>query len=242
MKFIRGAALTTGLLLVAGAAQAGVTSTWTATNDYDFRGNSQSAKDPALQGSLDYAHDSGWYVGIWGSNVDFAVDEAATGLSDPKIEVDLYTGFSKTLENGVGYDVGIVGYTYPDESDFNYLEIYGSISKDWFKGKLWYSPDFGGDSTTGDTEAWYLEANGTWALPANFSLLAHVGYSTGDYWDDVYGDDLIDYSIGVGYTAGKFSLALKYADTDSDVTVTSDAFNNEGRVIFTVATTFPWGE
>jgi uncharacterized protein (TIGR02001 family) len=242
MKLIRGAALTTGLLLVAGAAQAGVTSTWTATNDYDFRGNSQTAKDPAIQASLDYAADSGWYVGAWASNVDFAIDEAATGLSDPNYEVDLYTGFTKTLESGLAYDVGIVGYFYPDESDFNYFEIYGSLAKDWFKAKLWYSPDFGGDTTLGDTEAWYLEANGTWALPANFSLLAHLGYSTGDYWDDIYTDDLIDYSIGVGYTAGKFNLALKYVDTDSDVTITSDAFNNEGRVIFTAATTFPWGE
>jgi uncharacterized protein (TIGR02001 family) len=242
MKLIRGGALFTGLLLVAGAAQAGVTSTWTLTNDYDFRGNSQTAKDPALQGSLDYAHESGWYVGAWGSNIDFQVDEAATGLNDPKLEVDLYTGFTKSLENGFTYDVGGVYYGYPDEGDFDYLEIYGSIAKDWFKTKLWYSPDFGGDTTNGDTEAWYLEANGTWALPANFSILAHVGYSTGDYWDDIYTDDLIDYSIGVGYTAGKFNLALKYVDTDSDVQITSDAFNNEGRVIVTVATTFPWGE
>ena len=55
-------------------------------------------------------------------------------------------------------------------------------------------------------------------------------------------DDQIDYSVGVGYTIGKFNLALKYVDTDSDVVVTTDEFNNEGRVIFTVATTFPWSE
>lgn len=238
MKLIRGAALTTGLLLVAGAAQAGVTSTWTATNDYDFRGNSQSATDPALQGSLDYAHDSGWYIGAWASNVDFQANGAQTD-----IEVDLYTGFTKTLESGFAYDVGIVGYQY-DESDANYLEVYGSIAKDWFKAKLWYSPDFGGDTTGGDTEAWYVEGNGTWALPQNFSILAHVGYSTGDYWDDVIGDDMLDYSLGVGYTAGKFNLALKWVDSDTgDVPeVTGDVFNQEGRVIFTVATTFPWGE
>ena len=48
MKLIRGGLATIGLLAVAGAAQPGVTSTWTATHDYDFRGNSQSAKEPAL--------------------------------------------------------------------------------------------------------------------------------------------------------------------------------------------------
>ena len=67
------------------------------------------------------------------------------------------------------------------------------------------------------------------------------GYSTGDYWDNAIGDDTLDYSVGVGYTVNKFNLALKYVDTDTDAVVTDDVFNNEGRVIFTVATTFPWG-
>jgi uncharacterized protein (TIGR02001 family) len=219
-----------GLMTAAAAANAGVSSTWTLTNDYDFRGNSQSAKDPALQGSVDYAADSGWYVGAWASNVDF-------GLSEPDYEVDLYTGF--TGGESLVYDVGIVYYAYPQEGDFDYIEIYGSLAKDWFKGKLWYSNDFGGDATSGDTPAWYAEANATIPLPANFSGLLHVGYSVGDYWDDL-GDELLDYSVGVGYTAGKFNLALKYVDTDGDVEVTDDVFNNEGRVVFTVATTFPW--
>ena len=59
---------------------------------------------------------------------------------------------------------------------------------------------------------------------------AHVGYSAGDYWDNAFGDDQLDYSIGVGYTAGEFNFGLKYVDTHGDVKVTSDAFNNEVRV------------
>lgn len=222
-----------GLFAAAGAANAGVSSTWTLTNDYDFRGNSQSAKDPALQGSIDYAAENGFYVGAWGSNVDF-------GLDEPDYEVDVYAGF--TGGEDLVWDAGIVYYAYPQEGDFDYIEIYGSLAKDWFKGKLWYSNDFGGDSTPGDTAAWYAEANATFPLPADFSILLHAGYSTGDYWDDIYTDDLIDYSVGVGYSVGNFNLALKYVDTDSDVEVTSDAFNNEGRVVFTIATTFPWGD
>jgi uncharacterized protein (TIGR02001 family) len=222
-----------GLTMAMGAANAGVTSTWTATNDYDFRGNSQSAKDPALQASVDYAADGGWYLGAWASNVDF-------GSADVNYEVDVYTGFTgSTGEGGLTYDAGIVAYTYPDEKDFNYFEIYGSLAKDWFKGKLWYSNDFGGDTTAGNTDAWYLEANATVPLPANFSVLVHAGYSAGDYWDKL-GDETIDYSVGVGYTVGNFNLALKYVDTDTDVVVKDDVFNNEGRVVFTVATTFPW--
>jgi uncharacterized protein (TIGR02001 family) len=250
MKLIRGGLATIGLLAVAGAAQAGVTSTWTATNDYDFRGNSQSAKDPAIQASLDYAADSGWYVGAWASNIDFAVD-TSTGYDDPDFELDVYGGYTKTLESGWAYDFGVVGYTYPQESDFTYLEGYASIAKDWFKAKIWYSPEFAGKAAKDSSRAagngssvsaWYLEANATIPLPQNFSIAAHAGYSTGDYWDNVFGDDQFDWSLGVGYTAGKFNFGLKYVDTDSDTVFKTDAFNNEGRVIFTVATTFPWGE
>jgi uncharacterized protein (TIGR02001 family) len=236
-----------GLAAAAGAANAGVTSTWTLTNDYDFRGNSQTAKDPAIQGSVDYATDAGFYVGAWGSNVDFGDvvrDGNGAVVDSADIEVDLYTGFTgSTGEGGLTWDAGLIYYAYPDNSDFNYFEIYGSLAKDWFKAKLWYSDAFGGDyaeTFSDDVAAWYLEANGTFPLPENFSILAHVGLSTGDYWDNVAGDDVIDYSVGVGYTAGKFNLALKYVDTDSDYVVTSDVFNNEGRVIFTIATTFPW--
>lgn len=248
MKLIRGAALFVGLLGVAGATQAGVTSTWTAVNDYDFRGITQTAGDPALQASLDYAHDSGWYIGAWGSNIDF-------GAGDPNLEVDVYTGFTKTLESGLNYDVGGVYYTYPSASDFNYLEIYGGLgftakSGLSVKGKFWYSPDFGGDSTPGDTSAEYIQGDLTMPLPANFSITAHAGYSFGDYWDSFLkdagaGDNYFDYAVGVGYTAGKFNLAVKWIDgsdlKESDGTP-GGIFSSEARVVLSVATTFPWGE
>jgi uncharacterized protein (TIGR02001 family) len=255
MKLIRGGALLVGLLGVASAAQAGVTSTWTAVSDYDFRGITQSAGDPALQGSVDYAHDSGWYIGAWGSNIDFGVDEASTGLEDPKLEIDIYTGFTKTLESGLNYDLGGVFYGYPEEDTFNYFELYAGLgftapSGASIKGKLFYSPDFGGDATPGDTEAEYLTADFSMPLPSNFSITAHVGYSFGDYWDNflkdlALGDTYMDYAVGVGYTAGKFSLALKYIDgsdlEEADGTP-NDLFTSESKVVLSVATTFPWGE
>ena len=250
MKLIRGGALFVGLLGVAGATQAGVTSTWTAVSDYDFRGITQTAGDPALQASVDYAHSSGWYVGGWGSNVDF-------GGSDPDIEIDLYGGFTKTLDTGLSYDLGGVYYTYhssPSPS-VDYYELYAGLgytdkSGLSIKGKLFYSPDFGGSFTQGDTSAEYLSADLSVPLPQNFSLTAHAGYSFGDYWKDgapgAFSDsEYFDYSIGVGYTLKKFSLALKFID-GSDLKVADgtpgDVFTSESKVVFSVATTFPWGE
>jgi len=46
--------------------------------------------------------------------------------------------------------------------------------------------------------------------------------------------------VGVGYALGNFNLLLKWVDNDADFTERGDAFNNEGRVIFSISTTFPW--
>jgi len=225
-----------GLLAAATGANAEISSTWTLTNDYDFRGASQSATDPAVQASIDYAHESGFYVGAWASNVDF-------GPADIDYEVDLYAGFSGGAEEGLGWDVGIVYYTYPDESDANYPEIYGKVSYGVFSGALFYSNDYIGSSSSAE----YISGDVDVPLPSNFSLKAHAGYSFGDFWDGEDGQsssDYIDWSVGVGYTAGNFDLALKWVDTtldDNDFGFSrDDVFNTEGRVIFTIATTFPW--
>ena len=161
-----------GLAAAAGTANAGVTSTVTLTNDYDFRGITQTDEDPAIQASVDFATDSGWYIGAWASNVDFP------GY-DGDIELDLYTGFT---------------------------------------------------GSTGDTSV-------TVPLPSNFSILGHVGYSDGDAIDILYGDSYTDYSVGVGYAAGKFSLALKFVGTDG---VDDSLGLDDSRAVFTIATTFPW--
>lgn len=228
-----------GLLLAAAAANAQVSSTVTLTNDYDFRGASQSATDPAIQASIDYAQESGWYVGAWASNVDFGNEV------DIDYEVDLYTGFSGGDEEGLGWDVGFIYYAYPDDSDANYPEIYGKINYNVFSGALFYSNDF----VNSNESAVYLSGDVNLPMPSNFSLLAHAGYNFGDFWDGQDGEsssDYIDWSVGVGYTAGHFDLALKWVDTtldDGDFWFSRDDVNNtEGRVVFTVATTFPWGK
>ena len=230
--------LALGLLGCSSGAFAEVSSTVTLINDYDFRGISLSAKDPALQASVDYANDSGFNAGVWASNADFGPGY------DVDYEVDLYAGFSGGAEDGLGWSAGIVYYMWPGGQypastgfdDLDYPEIFAGLTYGMFSGKAWYSNDY---SAT-DEDGYYFEGNVSVPLPANFTLNLHAGYSVGDYWKDVNGDEPLDYSVGVGYTTGHFNLNLKYVDTESDVITKSDAFNNEGRVIFSIATTFPW--
>lgn len=226
-----------GLLAMAGAAQAGLSATATVTNDYDFRGITQSAEDPALQGSVDFTHDSGWYVGAWGSNVDFG--------DDTDFELDLYGGITGKTDMGLAWDAGLVVYTY-DESKYRFPEVFTAFTYQWFKAKLAYSNDFGGksDFPPRHRSGWYVSGDATVPLPANFSALGHVGYSFGSYWtqeNNPY-DDYVDYSLGVGYTLEKFNLTLRYVNTHNSGKpyVTSDVGNNEARLVLAISTTFPW--
>ncbi|HRQ61874.1 MAG TPA: TorF family putative porin, partial [Alphaproteobacteria bacterium] len=62
-------------------------------SEYAFRGISQSDEHPALQGSIDYEHESGFYAGVWGSSVDFNDGSEAT------VETDLYAGLAGEIGN-----------------------------------------------------------------------------------------------------------------------------------------------
>ena len=73
------------------------------TTDYRFRGISQTTSDPAVQGGFDWSHDSGFYLGTWGSNVEFA----------GSLELDYYGGFANNINDNIAYDVGFIYYDYP---------------------------------------------------------------------------------------------------------------------------------
>jgi uncharacterized protein (TIGR02001 family) len=224
-------------LAASGSAVAGEwSSTITATSDYDFRGVTLSAKDPALQASIDWAAESGFYVGAWASNIDYGSDV------DGDIELDLYGGYAGETSGGLGYDVGGVWYTYPGSSSSankfkieDYPELWAGLSYGMFDVKQWWAIDYGG----GSDDAFYTEGNLTFEPAENFSIGLHLGYNYGDAFD---GFEYMDYAVSVGYTLGNFDLELKYTGTDlsgSDK-ITDDVFNTEGRVIFSVSTTLPW--
>lgn len=235
MKFNKSVLALPLLAVAAGVAQAEVSGTITAVSDYDFRGQTQTSGDPALQASLDWSGESGLAAGIWLSNVDFGPG------TDSDIEYDLYASYTGEISEDLSWNVGGTFYGYQGSGDdVDYFEISTGLAYKDFSTKFWYSPDFVGSDET----AWYLEANYSFALPSDFSLLLHAGYNGGDYWDAV-GDEYFDYSIGVGKSLGNFNLALKWVDGSDfgpgDYS-RSLPFSAKGAVIFSVATTLPWGE
>ncbi|MEO7150857.1 MAG: TorF family putative porin, partial [Burkholderiaceae bacterium] len=50
-----------------------------AVTDYRYRGISQTRFKPALQGGLDYAFPTGFYVGAWASTIQWIKDNGVDG-------------------------------------------------------------------------------------------------------------------------------------------------------------------
>jgi uncharacterized protein (TIGR02001 family) len=105
-------------MLFVGNAAAQVEANVTLASDYLFRGVTQTNHDPAIQGGFDWGHDSGFYLGIWASNVDFGGPE--------NIEIDYYGGWGTETEGGIAFNVGYIYYDYFD-GDLSLQEVYGSV-------------------------------------------------------------------------------------------------------------------
>jgi len=230
MKSIKTLALVTGLLAISGVSQAQFSSTWTAVSDYDFRGWSQSAKNPALQGSADYAFSNGLSIGAWASNVDFG--------NDADIELDVYLNYVGKINDTFSWTGGFTYYSYPGSDDAGeYPEFYLGLNAGAFSFKQWYADKL----YDGPNSAEYTEANYTATVTDSFNLAFHAGYAWGDAWD---GGELFDYAVQANYVAGNFTLFAKFTGTDASdgEKVTTDENNNEPRFLVGVTTTLPWGK
>ena len=75
MKAIRYVCVAGALAMLSGPAVAEITGNATVTNNYLWRGLTQTSNNAAVQGGIDYAHDSGFYIGTWVSNVNYAAGD-----------------------------------------------------------------------------------------------------------------------------------------------------------------------
>lgn len=225
------AALAT-IAAAAGAAHAGdgpFTANVGLVSDYAYRGYSQTDERPALQGGFDYAHESGLYAGVWGSNVSWLSD------SDPNVsnslEIDVYGGYKGTA-GAIGYDVGLLQYYYPGSypkgfNSPNTLEGYIGLSWEFlsFKYSYAFTDLFGYDKSDGSQ---YYDLGAAVDVGYGVTLGAHVGYN------DIKGqDDYTDWKLGLSKEFGGFNFGLHYVDTDVDNADLADE-----RVILSIAKSF----
>lgn len=205
----------------------------TLTTNYMFRGISQTAGDPAMQGGFE-AYYGAYYLGIWGSNVDFGTTDAPNGarVDIADIEIDYYGGVRKTLW-GMDWDVGAYFTSYPGAYDpageLDYLELNASFEKtllERWSVKLagHWSPNYSGDvGPVGILSLTTEYALGrVWIFDPAVS--AKIGRQIGDeavenldytYWN--FGLTLVPRARPV------YSFDLRYWDTDLSTCINATA-------------------
>lgn len=75
--------------------------------------------DSAFHGGLDLTHSSGFYFGQWSPTAGLAPDTT--------LEVDSYMGFKKPFDKTLGYELGVIRYSYPKTDQIDSHELYAGF-------------------------------------------------------------------------------------------------------------------
>lgn len=213
-------------------AKGGLTMELAVMSDYVWRGFSQTDGGPAIQGTLEYEHESGFYVGTFASNVDFDED-----VKDPaRIEVDVYGGLRGETEFGLGWDIGVLRYIYPDSTvSYDYNDYNLALSYDFLSFEFSYSNDFWASGKNG----FYYGIGASHEFPDLFTLAAKVGYSDVD--DGAFGEDTpnnyVDWSVGVSREMWGINFDLTYTDTNDNGQKIAGS-QADARVVFSASISF----
>ena len=199
-------------------------------SQYIFRGLSQTAGKPAIQGGFDYAHSSGFYAGTWASNASWLEDFGLYTRSS--LEWDFYGGYKANFgDSDFFYDLGTIYYYYPGNKNpgvysADTWELYGALGWKWVSVKASYNLKdyFGARPTGAKTDGtWYFDLSAAYPVgDTGFTLIGHYGYA--DVKNDGSGAlkaSYGDWKLGASYTVpeGLFKgleLGAYYSDTTSD--------------------------
>lgn len=191
--------------------------------DYSFRGVSQTSRNMALQGGIDYNHDSGIFVGLWGSSTNF---------DQTYLEQDFYGGYQGAIDD-FSYKLVATFFFYPGDEKYNYWEFGAFSGYDFGVASVSAgfigSPDYFGILDTGI----YVPVGFAVPLPTihcpwengedcfSPSFDANGGYTHADR--NIFADQhYFDWNAGLVLSM-PFNLKLDFRYVDTDVKDVHDA-------------------
>ena len=186
------------------------------TSDYRYRGISQSARDPALQGGADYTHTpTGLYAGTWLSTIKWTKDSFKSNgeHGGGNIEWDIYAGKRGEIVKDVSYDIGGLGYVYPSNGltpTPNTFELYGQLGYGPAYVKYSHSTTnlFG---VSDSKNSGYLDIGVNYDVYQGYTLNLHAGHQKVRHHSDL---SYNDYKIGVTKDFGIATVALAAVRAD----------------------------
>ena len=182
----------------------GLTANVAATNNYIWRGLEQTHGAAAISGGIDYTTQSGFYIGTWTSNADWATDQNTD--SGMTYELDIYGGYSGSF-NALTYDVGFTHYAYPDSDvDADFTEVFANVSYGAFTFGYATLTNADGYSFGDDS---YISADADFTLTNELALNLHIGTGTDDFYA---GESFVEY--GVNLSKNGFTFGLSKNDLD----------------------------
>ena len=214
-------------------------------SEYEFRGISQTSEKPALQLNMDYSHSSGFYAGLFATNISWLRDTAESlgGNTRGRMEIDLFAGYKKEIVKDVILDVGYLRYEYPRSRDFfnapkvNTDELWIGASWKFLSAKYSYtiSDAFGFVDSEGSG---FAEINIAYPLTEKLTLTGHVGdakFENNKFFDYTVYKIGAAYDLGDGWLVGGY-----YKDTDAEDAAYTVLGKNWGkaRVVGFVSKTF----
>lgn len=160
--------------IAAPTVHAGATGNIGVFSKYVLRGNTNVAENnnTAVQGGFDYSSDAGWFVGYWGSNLDYVYDKDGAPTSTTGFENDVYAGYSFSA-GPMNLTVGATQYYYVEVDDSNLFEPFATAAIGPVTLGLKYLAQDGFWGNKGDMY-WTL-SSGT-DLPKGFKLAGTLGY------------------------------------------------------------------
>jgi uncharacterized protein (TIGR02001 family) len=231
-----------------------LTSTAAVSNDYLFRGISQTRNNWAFSGTFDLAHESGVYVGAFISNAKFL----ASPYNNTRQELDLLAGYRFTVAD-INFDIGYIAYLYPGQekpegTQLNeYQEVAlkvnytfgeaGALGSTKLSAAVNYSPNFFGRSGAG----WYVEGGLDVTLPFEITGFGRLGHQWIQNNTRFGTPDYLWYAVGIQRPIwGPFTAAVGWYGTNiskSECAPVAERATGgqricEGRVLFTLSATF----
>jgi uncharacterized protein Gcw-chp len=184
-------------------------------SEYLYRGIFQ--EDSSAYAGVDYAHDSGFYLGTWGADV-------GDGL-----ETDLYFGFAGG--DKFTYKIGYTGYYYTDDFDDTYNEVNLGVGYGIFAL----------DVAIGEWDGFGTPADYTFT---SITISPEKGpyYKFGSFSDEFDGDYVeLGYTYSIEDAGVDLTLALVGSD-DLNVSDPDDGETGDWKLTFGIKKNISFGE